>query len=81
MKDTYEYIVIGSGIIGQSVALKIKQKNPAARILIIEKEADTGCHASGRNSGILHAGFYYSADSFKAKYTVIGNQMMKQYSL
>ncbi len=36
-------------------------------------------HASGRNSGVLHAGFYYSPDSLKAKFTRLGNKMLTEY--
>ncbi len=36
-------------------------------------------HASGRNSGVLHARFYYSANSLKAKLTVDGNRLMKEF--
>lgn len=43
------------------------------------KESDVAAHASGRNSGVLHAGFYYSANSLKAKFTKDGNQAMRAY--
>ena len=36
-------------------------------------------HASGRNSGILHAGFYYSADSLKARFSREGNAALTAY--
>ena len=46
---------------------------------LIEKEADCGEHASGRNSGVLHAGFYYTADSLKARLTRDGNRQLTEY--
>ena len=64
---------------GLSVAHALKRKYPDARVLVIEKDGDVAAHASGRNSGVLHAGFYYSADSFKAKFTVSGNIAMKEF--
>lgn len=64
---------------GLSIARALKEKAPKASILILDKEKDIAYHASGRNSGVLHAGFYYTADSFKAKFTVEGNRAMKQY--
>ncbi len=79
MKEKYDMIIIGSGIIGLTLALIIKRWNPKKTILILDKERDVAYHASGRNSGVLHAGFYYSADSLKAKFTVIGNRLMKDY--
>jgi L-2-hydroxyglutarate oxidase LhgO len=79
MPQEFDYIVIGGGVIGLSVAYALQKKYPKARVLLIEKEGDVAAHASGRNSGILHAGFYYSADSFKAKFTVAGNIAMKEF--
>ncbi len=45
----------------------------------MEKEAGWGRHASGRNSGVLHAGFYYAADSLKARLTREGNAQLTRY--
>jgi len=74
-----DFLIIGAGIIGLTIAYEIKQKHPQARITIIEKESEPGIHSSGRNSGVLHAGFYYTANSLKAKFTRDGNHMMKNY--
>jgi L-2-hydroxyglutarate oxidase LhgO len=74
-----EFIIIGSGIIGLTVAHAIKNRRPNAKILVLDKEPGEARHASGRNSGVLHSGFYYTADSLKAKFTVEGNRAMKAY--
>lgn len=50
-------------------------------MVLIEKEAELGAHASGRNSGVLHAGFYYGADSLKARYCRDGNRELTAYCL
>lgn len=75
----YDYLIVGCGIIGMTIAYELKNKNEDLKIVIIDKEEDVGFHASGRNSGVLHAGFYYTADSLKAKFTVDGNRLMKQF--
>ncbi len=75
----YDVIVIGGGIIGMAVARAVREKRAGARILVIDKEAEPGAHASGRNSGVLHAGFYYTADSLKARFTVAGNREMRDF--
>ena len=75
----YDFIIIGSGIIGLTMASTLKKKRPEFQILIVDKEKDVAYHASGRNSGVLHAGFYYTSDSLKAKFTVLGNRQMKEY--
>jgi len=54
-----DYLIIGSGIIGLTIAYALKEKIPTASINIIEKEDDVAQHSSGRNSGVLHSGFYY----------------------
>lgn len=75
----YDYIIIGAGIIGLTIAYELRKSKPGKSIAIIEKEADVAFHASGRNSGVLHAGFYYSSDSLKAKFSIEGNRLMKKF--
>ena len=75
----FDYIVIGAGIIGISFGLALLEKNPNKKVLIIDKEPEPGIHASGRNSGVLHAGFYYSPDSLKAKFCRLGNLELKNF--
>ena len=77
----YDYLIIGAGVIGLAVARELKFKNPDAKILIVEKESDVGFHSSGRNSGVLHAGFYYTSSSLKAKFTRDGNRELTKYCL
>ena len=74
-----DFLIIGGGIIGLSVARELKAKFPDKRVLILEKEDNVAYHSSGRNSGVLHAGFYYSANSLKAKFTKDGNRALKEY--
>jgi L-2-hydroxyglutarate oxidase LhgO len=45
----------------------------------MEKESALGKHASGRNSGVLHAGFYYDSDSLKARFCREGNLWLTHY--
>lgn len=75
----HDYLIIGAGIIGMSIAYELLERDSKIKIAIIDKEDDVAKHASGRNSGVLHAGFYYSADSLKAKLTADGNKLMKQF--
>jgi L-2-hydroxyglutarate oxidase LhgO len=74
-----DFLILGGGIIGICVARELKRRFPDADVTLLEKEIACGLHASGRNSGIIHAGFYYSADSLKAKLTRAGNQAMIDY--
>lgn len=78
-KKGYDFLIIGGGIIGLCIARALKKRRPDVSCVIVEKEADFGLHASGRNSGVLHAGFYYTADSLKARFSKEGNQLLKEY--
>lgn len=74
-----DYLVIGAGIIGLTLVYNLKKKKSHIKVIIIDKEQDIGKHASGRNSGVLHAGFYYLPDSLKAKFTKEGNKILSKY--
>ena len=74
-----DFLVVGGGVVGINIAWQIKKKYPSARVLLVEKEQTYAAHASGRNSGVLHAGFYYTADSLKARFTRMGNKLLTEY--
>ncbi len=76
---TTDFLVVGGGIVGICIAREVKRRRPDAKVVLLEKEAECGQHASGRNSGVIHAGFYYSADSLKAKFTRDGNRLLHEY--
>jgi L-2-hydroxyglutarate oxidase len=79
MKTACDFLVIGGGIVGVAVAREVRRRHPDATVTLLEKEPACGRHASGRNSGVLHAGFYYSADSLKARFTRDGNAALRNY--
>ncbi|MBW2092043.1 MAG: L-2-hydroxyglutarate oxidase [Deltaproteobacteria bacterium] len=76
-----DFLIIGGGVLGLNIALTLKRRYPDADVVLLEKEERFARHASGRNSGVLHAGFYYAADSFKAKFTKKGNRLLTDYCL
>lgn len=71
-------VICGGGIVGLSLARELLKRG-ADDIIVLEKEKDIGLHASGRNSGVLHAGIYYTPDSLKAKLCLKGNLLMKEF--
>jgi len=76
-----DFLVVGAGIIGLNLAIQLKNKFSDSRVSVLEKEAEPGLHASGRNSGVLHAGFYYTSDSMKAHFCREGNLDLIDYCL
>lgn len=79
--ESVDFLIIGGGVIGLRVATELKRRFPNEKIRLIEKERACGTHASGRNSGVLHAGFYYTEDSLKARLTRDGNERLTTYCI
>ncbi|CAN5508263.1 L-2-hydroxyglutarate oxidase [soil metagenome] len=79
--STCDFLIVGGGFIGLRLAIEAKQRHPKASVVLLEKEAHLGEHASGRNSGVLHAGFYYTADSLKARFTRDGCRQVTEYCI
>jgi len=71
------FLIVGSGIIGLSVGIALLESGSPRNVTIVDKEASLGSHASGRNSGVIHAGFYYSPESLKARFCADGNRELK----
>ncbi|WP_343562266.1 NAD(P)/FAD-dependent oxidoreductase [Kiloniella sp. b19] len=70
-------VVIGAGIIGLAVAARQAQKGQD--VILLESGHAIGDGVSGRNSGVLHAGIYYPANSLKAKLCVRGLNLLYDY--
>lgn len=76
---TVDVAIIGGGIVGLALADAWLARNPRASVMVFEKETSLAAHASGRNSGVLHAGFYYAPDSLKARLTRTGNARLREF--
>ena len=63
----YDYCIIGGGIVGFATAMKLIETDHGARVLLLEKELEPGLHQTGHNSGVIHAGIYYTPGSLKAQ--------------
>ena len=55
-------IVIGAGAVGLAIAESLS--NLGKEVLVLESEDNFGKITSSRNSGVIHAGIYYSENSF-----------------
>ena len=73
-----EFLIVGAGIVGLTLARELVAQG-ADKITLLEKELTLGHHASGRNSGVLHAGIYYPPDTLKAQLCLKGNLSLQDY--
>ena len=78
---TYDYLIVGGGIVGISTAWQLLQRHPNQRILVLEKESHFAGHQTGHNSGVIHAGVYYQPGSLKADFCRRGNQATINFCL
>ena len=76
-KNTYDFGIIGAGIVGLSTALHLQRQNKS--VLVLEKEKKPGLHQSGRNSGVIHSGIYYKPNSFKSELSIRGRNLLIEY--
>lgn len=75
----YDFTIIGGGILGMSTAMQLIKSYPDRKMLVVEKEAELARHQSGHNSGVIHAGVYYTPGSLKARFCLEGNRSIKAF--
>lgn len=75
----YDYIIIGGGILGLSTAMQLICAYPDKKMLLVEKEDGPARHQTGHNSGVIHAGVYYTPGSLKARFCLEGNLATKAF--
>ena len=69
--------IIGGGIVGIAIARALAQHE--LQVTVIEKEHRVAMHQTGHNSGVVHAGVYYSPGSLKAALCSTGRKLIKEY--
>jgi (S)-2-hydroxyglutarate dehydrogenase len=71
--------VVGGGIVGLAVARELTRRHPRASVCVLEREPTVGFHQTGHNSGVIHAGVYYTPGSLKARLCVEGARELYEY--
>ena len=81
MKDNFDLIIIGGGILGASLAYFLSFLNKSKKIAVIEQEHSVAQHTSSRNTGKVHAPYLYNPEKKKlfAKTAFHGYDMWEQY--
>lgn len=73
-----KYVVVGTGIVGLATARELALRGDD--VIVLEKESSLAQHQTGRNSGVIHSGLYYTPGSYKARLCAAGAQSMKRYA-
>lgn len=68
----YDVVIIGGGVVGSAIARELSRY--WLSVAVLERESDVCTQTSGRNTGMLHAGFLYRTGSLKAVCAVEGNR-------
>ncbi len=76
---TVDVAVVGGGILGLACADELRRRHPHLRIAVLERESRLAAHQSGNNSGVIHAGVYYTPGSLKAQLCTTGAELMYRY--
>ena len=71
--------VIGGGVIGLATAMRLVQEHPRYSVAVLEKESQIARHQTGHNSGVIHAGIYYSPGSRKANFCASGAKLLRRF--
>lgn len=72
----FDVLIIGGGAVGCAVAYDLSRYD--LKVAVVEKEYDVAAATSGRNSGVVHAGFNNKPGSLMAKLCVEGNEGFEQ---
>ncbi|VVC38150.1 FAD dependent oxidoreductase,FAD/NAD(P)-binding domain [Cinara cedri] len=81
LKNNYDVLVIGGGIIGFATARELLIRNKHLKVALVEKENGPSVHQSGHNSGVIHAGIYYKPGTMRAKMCIEGLYKTYEYCL
>ena len=76
--ERYEFGIIGGGIVGLATAMALTKRG-CRSLVVVEAEHALARHQSGRNSGVIHSGLYYTPGSEKAKNCTTGREELYRF--
>jgi L-2-hydroxyglutarate oxidase LhgO len=75
--EEVDCIVVGAGVVGLAVARALALAG--REVIILDAAEGIGTETSSRNSEVIHAGIYYPAGSFMARFCVAGRKALYRY--
>ncbi len=78
-RQQYQVAIIGGGIVGLATALRLTERHPDCKVIVLEKEPTLAQHQTGHNSGVIHSGIYYAPGSAKAQFCTAGVGLLTRF--
>src|SRR6201985_1100457 len=75
--EEVDCVVVGACVVGLAVARALAMAG--REVIILEAAEGIGTETSSRNSEVIHAGIYYPAGSFMARFCVAGRKALYEY--
>lgn len=75
---TADIAVVGGGILGTALT-ELLARTTTRQVVLLEKEPALATHQTGHNSGVVHAGIYYTPGSLKAQLCRRGSGLVRDF--
>jgi L-2-hydroxyglutarate oxidase len=79
LPERADAVVVGAGVIGLASARELARRRPDWEIVVLDKEPRPALHQTGRSSGVVHTGVYYTPGSLKARLTARGRELFLRF--
>lgn len=77
MAERVDIVVIGAGVVGLAIGRAFARAH--RDVIVLEKNAAFGEETSSRNSEVIHAGLYYKAGGFRARFCHPGKLQLYEF--
>jgi L-2-hydroxyglutarate oxidase LhgO len=77
MRETFEVVVVGAGVVGLAVAAELSKRH---QVVVLERHPAFGRETSSHNSGVVHAGLYYPGTWLKTRLCIEGNALLYDWA-
>jgi L-2-hydroxyglutarate oxidase LhgO len=75
-----DVVIIGAGVVGLAIAQEIAYHSKKS-IVVLERNRTYGQETSSRNSEVIHAGIYHSANMLKTRLCIKGSRLLYEFCI